>query len=127
MRTWLLTALLAMGACSGEEAVPEPAPTGGDEEPTEHPSPPPPEPAPELPQLDPETACGRALGCCRAFVEIVPNAVESSACAGPLESADTPDADPHCEMMAAGWGETLRLARGEAPASCGEDPHASGR
>ncbi|HJL18104.1 MAG TPA: hypothetical protein RMH99_20745, partial [Sandaracinaceae bacterium LLY-WYZ-13_1] len=69
---------------------------------------------------DPGSACGRALACCRAYAEAVPNVVADSACAGPAEVADRPDADARCRAMAAGWRETLALLPDvDPPEACG--------
>ncbi|MFK7991828.1 MAG: hypothetical protein AB8I08_37775 [Sandaracinaceae bacterium] len=130
MRLWLLTALMVMGACSGEERAAETPATMGDER--AEPAPPPelaPAPAPSepLPTLDEDTACGQALLCCRAFAEAVPHVVESSACVGPFEAAEAEDADAQCALMQAGWREALFHATGEPPASCGASERPEGR
>lgn len=121
---WLMT---TMGACASEAPPPDPVPTVGDEQtsvPPTEPAAPSPEPRPTL---DAQTACGHALRCCRAFADTLPNVVESTACAGPFEAADAEDADARCTRMQEGWREALLHATGEAPATCGDAPRASGR
>lgn len=124
-----MTALLVMGACSGEERTSEAPATVGDERtaPTATPEPPPPAPSEPLPTLDEGTTCGQALRCCRAFADAVPNVVESSACAGPFEAAEAEDAEARCALMQAGWREALFHATGEPPASCGDSDRPEGR
>ena len=117
VRGGVLATLLVMGACSGEEAAREPEPTGGAEESqsdTERTLP----PALEHDPLDPDSACGRAEACCRAFAAAIPNVVAESACVGPREVHERADADVRCDAMRAGWREALTLQTGEAPDAC---------
>lgn len=74
-------------------------------------------PAPTA-ELDPSTTCGRALTCCRAYAEAMPNVVAETACAGPAEVADEPDADERCSRMTHGWREALALLEGGVPPAC---------
>lgn len=68
--------------------------------------------------LDPATECGRAQICCRAFA-LAFDAVEPTACAGPGEVADEPDADAQCRRMTAGWREALeRHPDADPPPEC---------
>jgi hypothetical protein len=106
-----MTIALVLAACSGganearttgnEEADPQ---TTEDEAPR--------------PEIDPETACGRTLACCRAYAAAIPNVVEDSACAGVYEALVADDADARCQRMSAGWREALTHLSGEAPAVC---------
>lgn len=116
VRGGVLATLLVMGACSGEEAARDPEPTGGAEQSqteTERA-----EPTVEHEPLDPDTACGRAEACCRAFAAAMPNVVAESACVGPREVHERADADARCDAMRAGWSEALTLRSGEAPEAC---------
>jgi hypothetical protein len=70
------------------------------------------------PEIDPSTACGRALECCRVYCAGVGNVPEESACEGVYEAIDGEDPDGHCRRMAVGWGEALRHLRGESPTEC---------
>lgn len=106
-RKWLaLLALLAL-ACSGANGAEPPPIQPRSEEPAPEP-PPEPEPAvsPTRAEPDPDSACGRALACCRAYASAVPDVVESSACAGVFEAAET-GADARCDAMKEGWRQVL--------------------
>jgi hypothetical protein len=104
--TALLVALGCSGASRGEprSSAPrireEPLREATHEEPASEPEPP-------RVELDPATACGRALACCRAFAGFVPHVVESSACAGVYEASDTADPDGRCDLMKEGWRQAL--------------------
>lgn len=96
--------------------APAPEPLGGPvpHEATEHP-----ERAPELPALDPESVCGRAQACCRAFAEVTPNVDASAACAEPADAAGAEDADARCRRMIIGWAAALEAHEGvEVPEVC---------
>lgn len=115
MRTPLPTSALAVIAllvalgCSGASRTEPRAGAPREEPPREiaHDEPPPPEPEPARVELDPATACGRALACCRAFAATLPHVVESSACAGVYEASDTADPDGRCDLMKEGWRQAL--------------------
>jgi hypothetical protein len=77
------------------------------------------EDAPHAP-IDPSTACGHALACCRAYAHAMPDVVERSACAGIYDALDQPEPDQHCRMMTAGWRDALVHLNGSAPADCPE-------
>ena len=69
--------------------------------------------------LDPDTACGRALACCRAFAEATPNVLAEHACVGPAEASTADDADERCARMTEGWRVALeRNPDVEPPGAC---------
>ena len=100
-----LTALLVALGCSGANRA-EPRASAPREAPHEA-RPAEPEPEPARVELDPATACGRALACCRAFAATLPHVVETSACAGVYEASDTDDPDGRCDRMKEGWRQAL--------------------
>jgi len=71
------------------------------------------------PTLDPETPCGRALTCCRAFAEVTPHVDPAAACAGPIEATHYDDADARCDRLRIGWRVALEDHEGvEPPDAC---------
>jgi hypothetical protein len=117
-RAFVLAMLLGCSGANGEHRPHEPNdPPLVDPDPTPRVDDPDPRPP-----VDPETACGRALACCRAYARAIPSVVEDSVCAGIYEAIERDDADARCGRMARGWREALqRLSEdGTAPAECGE-------
>ena len=118
-------AVAMAGACGAHETEPER--TGGDEQlpraPGTDTEPEADEPEPPvLAPLEPSSVCGRAQACCRAFVEVTPNARLGAACAGPAEASALED-DEACERMRRGWAQVLALrADVEAPGACALNP-----
>ena len=94
-------ALLLLGCSSAAEpaSVPEPEPPPELAEPT-------PEPAAAA-TLDPDSPCGRARACCEAYADAFAGVVAASACVGPAEAVEAPDADARCARMREGWREAL--------------------
>ena len=97
-----MLALLLLGCSPAAEpaSAPEPEPAPVLAEPTPEPS------APEV-ALDPDSECGRARACCEAYADAIAGVVAASACIGPGEAADAPDADARCERMREGWRAAL--------------------
>ncbi len=115
------TLLAVLASCSGATGG-EARPTPGEERAT---GPTPDEPSetvgePEAPlrEPDPDSRCGRALACCRAFVRAMPDVSEASACAGIFEVQDQAVADQRCGAMMGGWRTTLEHLSGEPPPTC---------
>ena len=100
-----LAALLVALGCSGVTEPRASAPRPREEAASRE------EPAPEAElarvEPDPDSACGRALACCRAFAVTLPHVIEASACAGVYEAADTADPDRRCDAMKEGWRQAL--------------------
>ena len=97
-------ALMALPACSGRVETAPRAPSV--QRPRVEVAP------PEIvqpPPLDPESPCGRAARCCRAWASEMPNVEGDVACAGPAEDASAPDAAARCQRMLTGWREALVL------------------
>lgn len=120
MRATYVLFILALSACSGangENRPTDPAELGEDVESGE------PVEQDTRPHIDPDTACGRALACCRAFCGAFPNVVENSACAGVYEALESPDPDARCRAMCAGWRQALeRLSEDRTPPAECVDP-----
>ncbi len=110
-----LSAWLVLGCSGGAEPRVERMPEPSDEASTVEPAP---VAEPAAPELDPGSACGRALACCRAYAGAIEDVVESSACAGPSEASEAPDADARCDAMKEGWRDALIHLRGEPPEAC---------
>lgn len=94
-------------------------------EPTSAPSSDAPSPSPEerepIAMLDPDSDCGRAELCCRAYADAIPNVVAASACVGPREASEMRDAADRCRRMRDGWRAALEhLGSGDLPAACGD-------
>lgn len=110
-----MVACLLVASCSranGGEPRPRAAPEPAAVEETEAPA------EPALPEPDPDSTCGHALACCRAYASAIPDVVEESACHGVLEAAAEEDPDARCRVMTAGWRQALEHLSGEAPEAC---------
>lgn len=119
-RALVISAALLALACSGangaEPRASEPRPR---EEPAQE-EPVAPAPEPEVaarPEPASDSACGRALACCRAYTTAVPDVVESSACAGVYEAAES-GADARCDAMKEGWRQALDALSGAPSDAC---------
>lgn len=83
-----------------------------------------PELAPPPLPLDPESPCGRAERCCRAWAAEMPSVEADVACGGPAEDASATDGDARCERARVGWREALGLLHPDAelPEACVASP-----
>lgn len=117
MRALALLVAFGCSGANGDHDPQEPSDPVADEDPGS----PPVEEDPR-PPVDPDTVCGRALACCRAYAAAIPNVVEESACAGIYDAIEGPSPDASCARMSRGWREALaRMSEdGSAPPECGD-------
>lgn len=115
MRFLLALSALIVLSCSGANgAEPRPSQPRVEEPARQAPTPQVAEPAVVREEPPADSACGRALTCCRAYVSTVPDVVEESACAGVYDAAER-GAEADCVRMHKGWQQVLvHLPEGDA-------------